>query len=118
MAADRRSIAYDHGRLCSPVRKFVALEPISKPDRKRNNCQRRIGVTRGGKNAASRDVKTIDLMDLAISVHDSLFRTIRHSGRPRRVSPVDKLGSPISVMKQLILAEMFERSGATQFQSN
>ena len=52
------------------IRKFVAFEPISEPDCKSHNHQRRISVTCGRKHRASRYVKTRDLMNLTISVYD------------------------------------------------
>ena len=97
------------------IRKFAALEPISEPNCKAHNHQRRISVTRSWKDAASSDVKTIDLVDLAIPVYNSLFRRIRHSGRPRRVSPVDELRPPIRIIKQVSIPDMFRQSRATQF---
>ena len=56
--------------------KFVALEPIGEPDCKGYNHQRRISVTRGGKHAASRDVKTPYPVSLAIAVYNSLSRRL------------------------------------------
>src|ERR1700733_11098302 len=97
------------------IRKFVALEPISKADCKSNNHQCRISVACSGKDAASRNVETLDLMNLAIPVYNSSFRRIRHSGRPRRVIMVDKLGTPIGILKQMIFAERSLKTGATQF---